>query len=207
MFAAAMHKQQTNNIVVMGMGEPLLNTKNLIDALCCLNDPDRAGIGARHITVSTSGIVPGIYELADLEKQWNLAVSIHSPTDEGRAKFIPEQFRYPLGEIVDACKYYTGKTSRMIYFEYVLIEGVNDDRKHGEALARLARKAGARINVIACNKTVGDYRGPDDSRLEEFNLLLNDRGVTATIRSSRGADIMAACGQLRAEAFREDRNK
>jgi len=202
MLTARMHKKQTTNIVVMGTGEPLLNTENLIPALYCLNDPDRAGIGARHMTVSTSGIVPGIYELADVGRQWNLAVSIQSPTDEGRARYIPDPFRYPLDEIVEACRYYTEKTSRMIFFEYVLIEGENDDRKSGEALARLARKAGARINVIPYNRTVGDYSGPGQSALEDFNNLLNDRGVTATVRSSRGSDIMAACGQLRARAGR-----
>lgn len=189
-----------DNVVVMGVGEPLLNPDNLISALHTLTDPQYLNLGARRITVSTSGIVPGIKKLAEEGKQWNLAVSLHGTNDSLRARFIPERFRYPVNEILSACQYYHELTGRMVYFEYTLLKDFNDSEKDAKALAGHARKVKAKINLIPCNSGGNQkWQSPDFPAVKRFQQILKDQGVSATLRQRRGNDIQAACGQLRSD--------
>lgn len=202
LLAARIHGEKPDNIVVMGVGEPLLNFDNLAAALAVLNDKDRFGIGARRITVSTSGIVPAMRRLADLGRQYNLAVSIHAPDDRLRAVFIPDHHRYGLDEIVDACVYYYRRTNRKPTFEYVLVAGRNDEIENARQLGLLAERAGTKVNLIPCNPG-GDDGPPSRTRVHAFLRELEARGIGATVRAGRGADITAACGQLRSAARRD----
>ena len=198
-FACRELKERVNNIVVMGMGEPLLNLDNLVSALETICAADKLGVGARHITISTSGIVPGIRRLADLGRQWNLALSLHSATEGGRAKLIPTQHRFPLPEILEACRYYREKTSRMVTLEYALIQGQNDSRTDAEALSGVARDLRAKVNLIPYNSTgKGKFAPPDRAAVRRFSEDLVHAGVQVSIRKEMGTDIRAACGQLRA---------
>jgi len=197
LLASNMHGAKPDNIVVMGMGEPLLNFDNLAAALCMINDSKRFSTGARRITVSTSGIVPGIRKLAELGKQYNLAVSIHSPDDETRAALIPDHYRYGLDDIVKACVYYLHRTNRKVSFEYVLVGGLNARSRDIRRLAGLACRAGAKINLIPCNPA-GDFCAPSGTEVDKFAEGLDNHGCDVTVRFSRGADILAACGQLKA---------
>ncbi len=189
--------RRVDNVVVMGIGEPLLNVDNLIaalDTLCCST---RTGIGARHITVSTSGIVPGIRRLADAGRQWNLALSLHACTDAKRSRLIPDRHRYPLSEILEACRFYRARSGRMVTLEYALIAGRTDTRSDMEALADMARELHAKVNLIPCNSDLPRFRAPAARDMEQRVRQLDALGVRATLRRSRGSDIKAACGQLR----------
>lgn len=186
-----------NNIVVMGIGEPLLNFQHLVTALDTLCDPDKFGIGARRITVSTSGIVPEIRKLADIGRQWNLAFSLHAPDDESRAKLIPEKYRWPLEEIFEALDYYRRKTTRKVTLEYTLIRDANDSQQKAQAVARIARRLDAKVNLIPYNPTGDSRKRSSSSTANAFLEILTDRGLQATVRRRRGDDINAACGQLR----------
>jgi 23S rRNA (adenine2503-C2)-methyltransferase len=197
LFASAMLGRRVDNIVVMGMGEPLLNLDAVTAALNRLCNPDLAGFGARHVTVSTSGIVPGIRRLADEGRQWNLALSLHATTDRARAEFIPDRHRYPLTQVLDACGRYREKTGRMVTFEYALLSGRNDSDLDAQDLARMALSLRAKVNLIPCNSTGGVFEAPDGGACRRFLSLLRERGVQASLRQERGSDIDAACGQLR----------
>jgi len=195
-----------NNLVIMGMGEPLANYDNLIQALTILNAPWGGGIGARKITVSTSGLAPQIRKLADNPLQFGLAISLHGATDEVRGKIMPVNRKYPLAELTAACEYYQGKKGRMITLEYILIHGVNDHPVEAKPLAELARRLNAKVNLIPYNKVEGlPWIRPEDSRLEAFYQALKRLGVTCTLRREKGGDIDAACGQLRLRTEREER--
>ena len=186
-----------DNIVFMGIGEGLLNFDNLTKALDIITGPEGFDMAARRITVSTSGWVPGIRKLADIGRQWNLAVSLHAPDDTTRALLIPDKMRYPIAEILDACDYYREKTSRMVTFEYTLIDGINDTPEHAEHMANIAKKRRAKVNLIPYNQVTGEYRRPSDQAIHKFeNILLNHR-VQVTVRVEKGAKVSAACGQLR----------
>ncbi len=195
--------ERVTHIVVMGMGEPLLNLDNLLTALELFTDPDRFGLGARHVTVSTSGIVPGIRRLADRGRPWNLALSLHAPGDRERSRLIPPGHRYPLAEIVEACAYYREKTNRMVTFEYTLLRGLNDGNEHMLELARLALAIRAKVNLIPCNPVSGTHRPPLAADVERCLGILVAAGVRATLRIEKGAGIQAACGQLRRRAGRD----
>ena len=200
-FACRELKERVNNIVVMGMGEPLLNLDNLIPALDTICDPDKLGFGQRNITVSTSGIVPGIRRLAESERQWNLALSLHASTDETPAKLIPKEHRYPLAEILDACREYREKAGRMVTFEYALIKGLNDTHAEITGLVKLARDSRAKVNIIPYNSTGrGKFAAPDRAGVQRIASELEKNGVLVAIRKEMGADIQAACGQLRNQA-------
>ncbi len=188
-----------DNVVVMGTGEPMHNLDNLIQALNWLCDQEKGmGMSARHITVSTSGITKGIKRLADLKRPWNLAVSLHAPNDRLRAQIIPPRHRRPIAEIVEACKYYRESTGRMVTFEYVLVKGTNDSESEARELAAVARDTRAKVNLIPCNDGASKLRAPERIACEKFLKILEQHGVQATIRHRKGDDIMAACGQLRA---------
>ncbi|HEV2455450.1 MAG TPA: 23S rRNA (adenine(2503)-C(2))-methyltransferase RlmN [Verrucomicrobiae bacterium] len=193
-----------DNIVVMGMGEPLANYDSLMAALRILNAPWGGGIGARKITISTSGLAPQIRKLAAEPMQFRLAVSLHGATDEVRARIMPVNRKYPLAELVAACAEYQAKKGRMITLEYILIAGVNDALEQTRPLAALAKKIFAKVNLIPYNTVEGlKWERPRDEVCEQFLEALEKQNVTATLRREKGHDIDAACGQLRLKTERE----
>jgi 23S rRNA (adenine2503-C2)-methyltransferase len=187
---------EVTNIVFMGMGEPLMNWKAVDVALGLLNDPAALGIGARHITISTVGVLPGIVALGERPEQFRLAISIHAPNDSLRRELMPINTKYPLAEVIEAAKVF----DRRVTFEYVMLGGVNDAEEHAIQLARLARECRAFVNLIPLHP--GGARGfvptPAD-RIRKFAKELRAHGVEVAVRKSRGKDIAAACGQLRVE--------
>ncbi len=187
------------NIVLMGMGEPLHNYDNVLQALRILNSPEGFNLGARHMTVSTVGLVSAIRRLSTELLQVNLAISLHAPTDELRGKTMPINRKYPLKELLAACQDYIATTGRQVTFEYVLLSGVNDTPEHahqlGELLAPL--KQFAHVNCIPVNATSADYRPPTPDAIRTFRDILFEHGVSNSVRAERGDDIAAACGQLR----------
>ena len=192
-----------NNLVIMGMGEPLANYDNLLKALKILNAPWGGGIGARKITISTSGLVPQIRKLADEPLQFRLAISLHGATDEVRGKIMPINRKYPLKELTAACEYYQHKKGGMITLEYILIAGVNDGLEQVKPLAELSRKLRAKVNLIPYNKVEGlPWERPSEPVQDAFLAALEKQGVTATLRREKGHDIDAACGQLRLKTER-----
>ncbi|MGB0579185.1 MAG: 23S rRNA (adenine(2503)-C(2))-methyltransferase RlmN, partial [Limisphaerales bacterium] len=185
-----------NNLVIMGMGEPLANYDNLVKALKILNA--EYNLGARKITVSTSGLVPQIRQLADEPHQFRLAISLHGATDEVRSRIMPVNRKYPLKELASACDYYQAAKGRMITFEYILIAGVNDELDQVLPLARLSRRLHAKVNLIPYNKVDGlPWERPSEEQQDAFATALEREGVTSTLRREKGHDIDAACGQLR----------
>ncbi len=192
--------RKVTNVVVMGMGEPLLNLGDLLPALEAVGDSERLGLGARQITISTSGIPAGIRQLADCGRPWNLALSLHGTTDEQRARLIPPTHRARLAEILEACHYYRQQTKRMVTLEYALIAGSNDALQDAAAVAELARALRAKVNLIPCNPVGPGQRAPAGERVRAFLRELTGRGVQATIRQRKGDQIQAACGQLRRRA-------
>jgi 23S rRNA (adenine2503-C2)-methyltransferase len=188
----------------MGMGEPLANYENLLKALRILNAPWGGGIGARKITISTSGLAPQIRKLAEEPLQFRLAISLHGATDEARNKIMPVNRKYPLRELTAACEYYLQKRGRMITFEYVLIAGVNDGLDQVKPLAALARRLKAKVNLIPYNRVEDlPWERPTEEAQEAFLKALEKQKVTATLRREKGGDIDAACGQLRLKTERE----
>ena len=190
------------NIVFMGMGEPLMNWPAVDTALTILNDARGLGIGARHITVSTVGVLPGIVALGERPEQFRLAISIHAPTDRLRRALMPINVKYPLSEVVAAA----GQFERRVTFEYVMLEGVNDHPEHARSLARLARACGAFVNLIPLHAGgAGAFTPTPAEGIRQFAAQLKGQGVEVAIRKSRGVDIAAACGQLRVERLRRRR--
>jgi 23S rRNA (adenine2503-C2)-methyltransferase len=193
-----------DNIVVMGMGEPLANYDNLLKALKTLNAPWGAGIGARKITISTSGLAPQIRKLAAEPLQFRLAISLHGATDEVRNRIMPVNRKYPLKELVNACEDYQHEKGRMITLEYILIAGINDALEQTRPLAVLAKRLHAKVNLIPYNKVEDlPWERPSEAVCENFLAALEDQGVIATLRREKGHDIDAACGQLRLKTERE----
>jgi 23S rRNA (adenine2503-C2)-methyltransferase len=190
--------ERVSNIVVMGMGEPLANYDNLMRALRILNAPWALGIGARKITVSTVGLAPRIRQLADEPMQLRLAVSLHGATDEVRQRIMPVNKKHPLKELLAACDYYVNTKHRMMTFEYILIEGVNDSLDQAHKLGAIAKRLHAKVNLIPYNPVEGlPWKRPPRDRCKMFAHTLKSHGVTATLRTEKGTDINAACGQLR----------
>jgi 23S rRNA (adenine2503-C2)-methyltransferase len=193
-----------DNLAIMGMGEPLANYDHLLKALRILNAPWGGGIGARKITISTSGLAPQIRRLAAEPLQFRLAISLHGATDEVRNKIMPVNRKYPLKELVAACEEYQGQKGRMLTFEYVLIAGVNDSIEQAKPLAALARRLFAKVNLIPYNQVEGlPWKRPDEETQEIFLAALEKQKVIATLRREKGHDIDAACGQLRLKTERE----
>jgi 23S rRNA (adenine2503-C2)-methyltransferase len=193
-----------SNLVIMGMGEPLANYDNLLKALRIINAPWGGGIGARKITISTSGLAPQIRRLADEPLQFRLAISLHGATDAIREKIMPVNRKYPFRELMAACEYYLQKRGRMISLEYVLIAGVNDGLNQVKPLAVLARRLKAKVNLIPYNPVEGlSWVTPSDEAQEIFFRSLEKEKVNVTIRREKGGDIDAACGQLRLKTERQ----
>jgi len=180
------------------MGEPFANYANLMRAIEILNSPWGIGIGARKMTVSTSGLVPKIREFADQPLQTRLAISLHGATDDVRNRIMPINTRYPLNELMEACSYYAVRKKQHITFEFILIAGVNDSMDQARALTRLVAPLRAKVNLIPYNTVQGlDWARPDVANQESFLKILQAGGVPATLRREKGHDIAAACGQLR----------
>jgi 23S rRNA (adenine2503-C2)-methyltransferase len=193
--------RQLTNIVMMGMGEPFQNYAATMRMARILNDPEGMKFGARRITVSTSGLVPFIDKLAADPLQVKLAVSLHAPNDELRDVLVPLNRRWPVNELIDACRRYVDTTGRRISFEYCLIKDVNDSDEVAAELAGRLKGLHCHVNVIPLNPTPAEpsYERPSEARIHRFAGILEDSGIPATVRYSRGVDIAAACGQLRAE--------
>jgi len=193
-----------DNIVMMGMGEPLANYDHLLKALRILNAPWGGGIGSRKITISTSGLVPQIRRLGGEPEQFRLAISLHGATDEVRNKIMPVNRKHPLRELIAACKDYQGQKGRMLTFEYILIAGVNDSLEQAKLLAALAKRLFAKVNLIPYNQVEGlAWERPEEKVCEAFLAVLEKQKVPATLRREKGHDIDAACGQLRLKTVRE----
>jgi len=191
-------RQRVDNIVVMGMGEPLANYENVMRALRILNAPWALGIGARKMTISTAGVAPGIRRLAEEPMQIRLAVSLHSATDDVRDTIMPINRKFPLKELLAACEYYAKVKGKMLTFEYILIDGVNDTIEQAHKLAAFARRAHAKVNLIPYNPVEGmTWHRPDRDRCKVFQHMLREAGISTMLRTEKGADIAAACGQLR----------
>ena len=196
--------EKIDNVVFMGMGEPLANLKNLKRAIQIINQSWGLEIGARHITVSTSGLAPQIRELAEDPTQFRLALSLHGATDEVRSQIMPVNRKYPLKVLLEACDYYVAK-KRRIMFEYILIKDVNDSEEQAHELAKIARRLSAKINLIPYNTVDGlDWSRPPRARQERFQRILRDHDVVSTLRREKGHDIAAACGQLRLQTKRRE---
>ena len=197
-----------NNLVFMGMGEPLANYANLLQALRLINEPWGIGIGARHITISTSGLAPQIRELAQQPLQIRLALSLHGATDDVRERIMPVNRKYPLAELLEACAEYQAAKRKMMTLEYILIENVNDMPEQAAVLARHARRLHAKVNLIPYNTVEGlEWKRPIDRVIDDFAAILKNAEVTVTVRREKGHDIDAACGQLRLKQLQADAEK
>ena len=189
-----------SSVVIMGIGEPLDNYENVIDFIKIINDAKGLAIGARHITLSTCGIVPKIYELSELPLQINLAISLHAPNDELRSKLMPINKAYPLNELMVAIKDYISKTNRRVTMEYVLLKGVNDSLEQAIELAKLLRGLNVYVNLIPYNETSHiEFQKSEKKRIDAFYDALVKQHINVTIRKEFGSKISAACGQLRSK--------
>jgi len=194
--------EKINNIVFMGMGEPLANFANVMKAITIINAPWGVGLGGRHITVSTSGLAPQIRQFAEQPLQVRLAISLHGATDAVREQIMPINRKYPLATLLEACAYYGTKKKQRITFEYILIAGINDRPEDARALARIVRELDAKVNCIPYNAVDGlVWTRPDEARQDGFMAVLKSARVAATIRLEKGHDIAAACGQLRRQTL------
>ena len=191
-------KIKISNVVFMGIGEPLDNYDNVVNAIRIINNPKGINIGARHISVSTSGFVPKIYQLAEENIQCTLSISLHATTDEKRSEMMPVNNRYNIKELMQACKDYIDKTNRRISFEYALAKDNNDNLEDAKRLVQLLHGMLAHVNLIPINKIEnGKFDKSSNENILKFRDYLNDHGIVATIRRELGSDIDAACGQLR----------
>jgi 23S rRNA (adenine2503-C2)-methyltransferase len=200
--------EKIDNIVFMGMGEPLANFENVMRAIRIVNAPWGLGIGARHITLSTSGLAPQIKKLADEPLQIRLAVSLHGATDEVRNQIMPINRKYNIETLLSACDYYTAHKGQRLTFEYILIAGVNDASEQAHLLAQHASRLFAKVNLIPYNTVEGlEWSRPSRNRQEKFLSILRAHKVPATLRREKGHDIDAACGQLRLQTSRNERRQ
>lgn len=190
-----------SHIVVMGMGEPLANLENVLDALATAGDKDGLGIGARHVTISTVGLPAKIRKLAESGKQYHLAVSLHAPNDTLRTKIVPTNEKTGIPEILEAADYFYETTGRQVTYEYVVLGKLNDQSDHARQLVNLLRGRKAHVNLIPWNDVTGlTYRRPLDEDLNQFIATLQKAGISVKVRKRKGSEIDAACGQLRREA-------
>ena len=193
-----------SNIVFMGIGEPLDNYENVMKAIKIINNPKGLNIGARHISISTSGLVPKIYELADQDLQCTLSISLHATNNTKRSEMMPVNNKYDIEELMKACKYYINKTNKRISFEYALAKDNNDNLEDAKELVKLVHGMLCHVNLIPINKIEnGKYVKSSNENIIRFRDYLNEKGIIATIRRELGSDIDAACGQLRRKNLKE----
>lgn len=197
--------ERVSSVVIMGIGEPFDNFTSMLSFLKIINHEQALNIGARHITVSTSGIIPKIYEFADQNMQINFAVSLHAPNTELRSRLMPINRAYKLPDLIEAIRYYVDKTGRRVSFEYGLFGNVNDQVEHAEELAELVKGIKCHVNLIPVNYVPErDYVRTPKDQIFLFEKTLKNHGVNVTIRREQGSDIDAACGQLRAKERKEE---
>lgn len=198
-------EQRITNVVMMGIGEPLANLPSLRATLETLHEEDGLGLGARRITISTVGLPEKIRELAELGRPYNLAVSLHAPNDALRTRLVPVNRQIGIGPLLEAAEYYFQKTGRRVTYEYVLLGGINDSPTHARELASLLYGPGAHVNLIPMNDVSElPFGSPGTPATRRFQKLLEEAGLAATVRKRKGADIDAACGQLRLQHERHD---
>ncbi len=190
--------ERVDNLVFMGMGEPLANLDHLLEAVSLITGEKTLHLGARHLTISTSGLVPQIRQLAEHPQQIRLAISLHGATDDVRQQIMPINRKWPVAELLDALDYWNAKKNQKLTLEYILIDGINDSLEQAAILARHARRLHAKVNLIPYNTVDGlEWKRPSDTRCRAFRDILKNAGVSATLRLEKGHDIDAACGQLR----------
>jgi len=194
--------ERVTNVVVMGMGEPMLNYNATLGALRVLNDPDGFGLAARHIAVSTSGLVEKIRRFADEPEQFHMAISLHTPFDDERREIMPVAARHSIPELMDAARYFVTRTRRKLFFEYTLLAGVNDQPRHVDGLAELLDHPLYHLNLLRFNWTDTGFSATSKADAKRFLGQARELGLLATLRPSRGQDIDAACGQLAAKDLR-----
>jgi len=198
LFVKKKMKSNPNNIVFMGIGEPLDNYDNVVKAICILNSKNAFNIGARKITISTCGVIPAIKRLQEHDWQIELSVSLHAPENKLRSYLMPVNNLYPLPDLIEVCKNYADKTDRQITFEYILIKGVNDSLNYADKLAKLISGFNSKVNLITFNPAPDSLlQAPTASQIKYFKNKLIAKGIPTTIRKSKGDDISAACGQLK----------
>ncbi len=198
LLAEEMAEARVNNLVFMGMGEPLANLPNLLKAIELITSSQGLNIGARHLTISTSGLVPQIRKLAEHPKQIRLAISLHGATDEVRSQIMPVNERWNVDELFEALNYWNSRKKQHLTLEYILIKGVNDDLEQARILAKRARSLKAKVNLIPYNTVEGlSWARPSENHCRAFCNILTNQGVSTTLRLEKGHDIDAACGQLR----------
>jgi 23S rRNA (adenine2503-C2)-methyltransferase len=193
---------RVSNVVVMGMGEPMLNYNATLGALKVLNDPGGFGLAARHIAVSTSGLVEKIRRFAEEPEQFHLAISLHTPFEDERREIMPVAARHTIPELMDAARYFVTQTRRRLFFEYTLLAGVNDQARHVEAMAELLDHPLYHLNLLRFNWTDTGFSATSKAEAKRFLRRARELGLSATLRPSRGQDIDAACGQLAAKDLR-----
>ena len=197
--------EKISNVVFMGIGEPFDNYDNVVNAIRIINNPKGLNIGARHISISTSGIVPKIYQLAEENIQCTLSISLHATSNEKRSSMMPVNKAYPLEELMKACKEYIKKTNKRISFEYALVKDNNDNLQDAKELVKLLKGMLCHVNLIPINKIEnGKFDKSSNENIMKFRDYLNDHGIVATIRRELGSDIDAACGQLRRKELKRD---
>ena len=197
--------EKISNVVFMGIGEPFDNYDNVVNAIKIINNPKGLNIGARHISISTSGIVPKIYQLAEENIQCTLSISLHATSNEKRSSMMPVNNAYPIEELIKACKEYIKKTNRRISFEYALVKDNNDNLQDAKELVKLLKGMLCHVNLIPINKIEnGKFDKSSNENIMKFRDYLNDHGIVATIRRELGSDIDAACGQLRRKELNRD---
>jgi 23S rRNA (adenine2503-C2)-methyltransferase len=199
-------EDKVTNIVFMGMGEPLSNYENLLQAIEIVNSADMFALGARNMTLSTSGLIPQIRRLSKENLQIGLSISLHAADDNLRNRLVPVNKKYPVRELMSACREYFDVTGRRISFEYALFTGINDSPVHAAALAQLLKGFNCHVNLIPSNNTANSlYHAPSADVVQSFKQELEKQGINATVRQSRGQDINAGCGQLRSRFTSTDR--
>lgn len=197
--------EKVSHVVVMGIGEPFDNFDNVLEFVRIINDAKGLEIGSRHITISTCGLVPKIIEFSDFPLQVNLAISLHFPNDELRSKYMPVNRKYNLTQLIDAVRKYYQKTNRRVTFEYILLDGINDDLKCAKELVSLIKGLNAYVNLIPYNSTCHEFQRTTPEKRDKFFDYLNKNGVNAILRKEHGSDIDAACGQLRVKVLKENK--
>ena len=202
---ASKEKLPITNLVFMGMGEPFLNYDAVMDAVALLNDGQGFNLGARHITISTAGVVPGIKRFAAEGVQVNLAISLHAPDDAMRTKLMPINKKWPIATLMEAVRSYVAATNRKVFYEYLMLAGVNDRPEDARQLADLLGGPLHHVNLIPYNATDAPFQRSSAASMRRFQAILRERNVPATIRHTMGDDIAAACGQLRADHNAEAR--
>ncbi len=196
--AEQLSRERVDSLVFMGMGEPLANLESLLDAITLITGAKTLHLGARHLTISTSGLVPQIRQLAEHPQQIRLAISLHGATDEVRQQIMPINRKWPVAELFDALDYWNARKTQKLTLEYILIRDINDSLEQAAILARHARRLGAKVNLIPYNTVEGlEWKRPPNNHCRAFQQVLQSAGVTANLRLEKGHDIDAACGQLR----------